>query len=477
MRTPFKHQEKARDFLREKQKAILADCMGLGKTYSAILAANTVHLDKVIVCPASLKENWAREIVAAGVTDTVNIYDGGKAYTYQDGGDIVWSIINYDILERHIDNLRAKVGIYDEAHYIKNKGTKRTKTALRLAKQLEHLYLLTGTPIMNRPEELFTLLEAIDHELGQSWWKFVHRYCDAQEIVFYKNMLDSRGRVITDKYGKPVKRKMQFLKTTGASNLNELSLKLMPVYLRRTKDELGDKIPAKIVDTVSVQLSDEYRKKYNDAWENYIDYLESDPKVSQRKMVNAQMARHLIELGKLKQLASTGKIDRMVEDISEIVEQGEKVLVFSGYNDTISALQRKLQAKKIKSVTLTGSDDMRSRTASVDAIQEGDTPVFIGNIQAAGVGLTLTAANTVLFADMAWTPAQNAQAEDRAHRIGQHKQVNVHYYLAENTVDQDIADLLEVKQKVIDEILEGGEATGGDITADLVRKIVAKNKG
>lgn len=467
----FNHQVTGVEFLRKAKKAILADAMGLGKTRQAIVAADQELGDKVVVCPASLKENWAREIRQAGVEDTIEIIDGANRYTYYESeSPYTWVIVNYDVLDRYAEDLAAcSVGIYDEAHYIKNSSTKRTKAALKLAKGLEVLYLLTGTPVLNRPEELFTLLKAIEHPLGRSWYSYVLRYCNGHKREFRRKVLLPNGRY---EY-----KLVQFLDTGGASNLDELAVKIAPAYLRRTKDELGDKLPAKIVDTIKVELPDEYKAKYATAWQTYMDYLENDPDgVDMRKLVNAQMTRHLIELGKLKQIASQGKIDRVVADVVDIVEQGEKVLIFTQYTETVRLLKEKLQAKKIKSVSLTGADDMNQRQKAVDEIQNGATQVFIGNIQAAGVGLTLTAANTVLFTDMAWTPALNQQAEDRAHRIGQHKQVNVHYYLAKDTVDQDIAELLGVKQEIIDKILSGQAGSSRDITADLVRKIVEKQR-
>lgn len=474
----FEHQVIGINFLRKAKKGLLCDVPGLGKTYQAILAAAREPGNKVVVCPASLKENWAREIIAAGQTDTIKIVDGGKSYTYYEGDTgTEWLVINYDVLDRHLPSLEGySIGIYDEAHYIKSKTTKRTKAALELAKRLQVLYLLTGTPILNRPEELFTLLEAIGHPLGKNWHSYVYRYCAAEKITFYKKVLDARGRIMYDAYGKPLTRKYQFLKTTGASNLPELADRIKDSYLRRTKDELGDRLPAKIVDTVEVELAPEYRKRYSQAWDTYIEYLENDPDgINHKKMQNVQMTRHLIELGKLKQIASQGKLDRVVEDVEAIVEQGEKVLIFTQYTETVRLLKEKLKAKKIKTVSLTGSDDMRARTKAVDDIQLGDTPVFIGNIKAAGVGLTLTAANTVLMADMEWTPALNEQAEDRAHRIGQHKQVNVHYYIAKDTVDEDIADLLEVKRKIIAEILSGQGGNNKDITAAMIKRMVEKS--
>lgn len=465
----FEHQVEGIRFLNIAKKAILADDMGLGKTRQAILAAANEVGDILVVCPASLKENWAREIRGQDIEDTIEIIDGGKRYTYYDGGTRVWTIVNYDVLERYVEDLKQPIGIYDEAHYVKNLRTNRTKAALKIAKRQEIVYLLTGTPVLNRPEELFSLLQAIDHKLGKSWYSYVLRYCNGHYREFRKRVQLPNGAWEV--------KNIKFLDTGGASNLDELAVKISDSYLRRTKAELGDKLPAKIVDTVKVELAPADRQKYNTVWDTYIQYLENDPDgVDERKMINAQMTRHLIELGKLKQVVSLGKLDRIVNDVADIVEQGEKVLVFTQYTETVRQLKEKLQAKKIKSVSLTGSDDMQARTKAVDEIQKGSTQVFIGNIKAAGVGLTLTAANTVLFADMEWTPALNQQAEDRAHRIGQPKQVNIHYYIAEKTVDEDIAELLGVKQQIINKILSGQSGDSKDITADLIRKILAKNK-
>lgn len=470
----FKHQEEGIEFLTLAKKAILADAMGLGKTRQAIIAAGKTGKSVLVVCPASLKENWAREIRAAEEPGDITIADGNKVYGYyEDDGEYqkTWLIMNYDILDRYDAEAFSTYGvvIFDEAHYIKNPRTKRTKAALKIVDTMEYVYLLTGTPVLNRPEELFTLLKAIGHQLGKSWYRYVMRYCNATKREFW--------RWATLPNGARERKLVSFLDTNGASNLDELAVKISDSYLRRTKDELGDKLPAKIIDTIKVDLNNEYRDKYQSAWQVYMDYLENDPDgANMEKIVNAQMTRHLIELGKLKQVASLSKLDRIAEDIIDIVEQGEKVLVFSQYTQTVEQLKARLVAKKIKVVTLTGSDDMSARQKAVDAIQEGDATVFIGNIQAAGVGLTLTAANTVLFADMAWTPALNEQAEDRAHRIGQHKQVNVHYYIAKNTVDEDIAELLGVKREIIAKILSGQEGSSKDITADLIKRIVEKNR-
>lgn len=445
--------------------------MGLGKSFQAIVAAAEEPGDVVIVCPASLKENWAREIRKADIEGTIKIVNGGETYNYYESEGKTWLIINYDVLDRYVDAIIGTYtnGIYDEAHYIKNQRTKRTKAALKLAKALDVLYLLTGTPVANRPVDLYTLLAAIDHPLGKSWYGFVMKYCGGHMREFWRKVQLPNGQY--------ERRKMKFLETGGATNLGELATKIADSYLRRDKSQLGDKLPAKIVDTIKVELPKEYREKYVTAWDTYLEYIENDPDgVDEQSLINKVLARHLIELGKLKQVASLGKLDRVVDDITEIVEAEEKVLVFTQYTETVRQLQEKLLAKKIKSVSLTGSDDMAARTKAVDEIQEGSTPVFIGNIKAAGVGITLTAANTVLFTDMEWTPAMQEQAEDRAHRIGQHKQVNVHYYIAKDTVDQDIADLLGVKAKIIEKVLAGKETGKVHSTGKMVAEIVARNR-
>ncbi len=483
MRTPLDHQVEGIEFLKTHQRAILGDEPGLGKSYQSAQSAYDLTNGGVVICPASIKVNWAREILAVDDDAHIVILDGSKLHEYHQGEGSQWLIVNYDILDRNdikkkVRWLNGRAMILDEAHYIKNKTNKRTKAALELVEDSEYVFLLTGTPVTNRPEELFTLLQAIKHPVAltdNAWFRYVHRYCAAEKVVFYRTEKDENGRIIFDQYGKPKKRKYQFLDTSGASNLDELRQLMAPYYLRRKKEILGDKLPAKIIENIEIDLTKEWREEYSTVWDDYLEYLRSDlDGVDVRKIRNAQMAQHIIELGKLKQVASKAKIPRVVEDVANIVEQGEKVLVFTQFTETLEQTVKELRKKKIKVVKIDGSDNTQARQKAMDAIQEGDAMVLVGNIKAAGTGINLYAASQVRFIDMEWTPALHDQAESRAHRYGQQKQVNVYYYVGKDTVDEDIIELLDKKAQIIQAILEGGEIDERDITKDAIKRIVEK---
>lgn len=468
MRAPFKHQLEGIEFLKQKRKAILADQMGLGKTMQAIIAAGNAGNKTLVLCPASLKTNWAREIIEVNDHANIVIVNGSKALDHNVSAisNKKWLILNYDIAHKEenrklISEFKPDTVILDEAHYIKSPKTKRTKATLDMVKSAANVYLLTGTPILNRPEELFTLLKAINHPLGQDWYKFVFRFCGA----FWRET--SRAR---------------FLDTGGATNLLELQTKIKDSYLRRTKDILGTDLPEKIITNLQVEISAADWKKYSEAWDAYLDYLRTNPVVFEdmndrerlEKMENIMLARHLIELNKLKQVTSLAKIDRIVEDAENIVEQGEKIIIFTQYTETLRRIREEFSKRKIIAVTLSGEDDARSRQLSIDAFQNNpNVKIFIGNIKAAGVGITLTQASTVIFADTEWTPALHEQAEDRAHRIGQKKLVNIYYYIAKNTIEEEIIDLLGKKNQIINSILDGSKKRVQqiNIASQLIKKL------
>lgn len=480
MRTLFKHQTEGKEFLKAKRHAILADEMGLGKSFTTIAATLELSNGGVVVCPASLKTNWAREIMIADPKATIRIADAGTSYEYHNDEGSTWYIVNYDVLDR--ERIQTEIAAYmpttlilDEAHYIKSNSTNRTKAALALAGQALNVFLLTGTPILNRPMELYTLLLAIRHSTvlnkdGEpNWYGFARKYCGAFYREFWRTVQDPK----TKRY---VKKQIKFLDTSGASNLDDLAEKLKDAYLRREKKILGDMLPAKIIDNQIVEIAPEYRKAYESAWQDYLTYLQNIPKGEEEKnLVNIEMARHIIELNKLKQVASQGKIPHVIEAAAEAIESGEKVIIFTQYRDTLAKLVEACKARKIRGVKLSGDDTGESRQKAVDYFQNDDTvKVFIANIKAGGVGITLTAASTVLFADMEWTPALHSQAEDRAHRIGQHKLVNIHYFIAKDTVDEDVVELLGKKQQVITRILEGEAGNNKDITKDAIKRIVER---
>ncbi len=460
----FDHQVEGIQFLIDKGHAIMAHEMGLGKTKMAVIAAGEVGEETtLVVCPASLKINWEREIHMVYPEDVVAIVQGGK-YEPINAANAGWIVVNYDVLGKNEWILElAKNGcigtlIIDEAHYIKDTKAIRTKALLAITEHAKRVYLLTGTPVMNRPIELFALLRAVKHPLAYKDDEavstlrkaFGKRYCGA-----YFHRLGFTGRGFWDE--------------SGATRLPELREMTRDVFLRRTKAEVLD-LPEKIVSVVNCELGPEWKGKYDRAWDEYLTWLAAHPD-EKKDIGNIMSAQALIELGKLKQVCSQAKILRICDDIENAIEQDQKVIVFTQFTATVERIQATLLSKKIKSVTLTGATQMDDRQHAVDAFQnDPEFKVFIANIKAGGIGLTLTAASIVMFADMEWSPTIHAQAEDRAHRIGQTGTVNVYYYIAEGTIEEDIIDILTSKQETIG-ILTDGETTIRAFMDRLIDKI------
>lgn len=456
----FEHQKTGIEFLKKAKKAILADSMGLGKTRQAIVAAKETTGGAVVVCPASLKINWQREINLIYPTDKVIIVQGSKL-PMLNADD--WIIINYDILKKqpwlYQELNRLGTLILDEAHYIKGKSL-RAKATIDLALVAQQIYCLTGTPIMNRPIELYNLLVVIGHHLGKVRSAYAKRYCGAFKRSFFH---------------KGLKRMLYFTDESGATNLDELRKSIDAVFLRRKKEEVLD-LPERIITIEEVKMNSESKKEYKEAWNVYLEFLK-EAALSEQQMDNILMARHLVEIQKLKQICSQAKTEAMARDIENAVESDEKVIVFSQYTETINLLSAEMMGKGISYETLTGQDNMEERQSAVDKFQKDpETKVFIANIKAGGVGITLTAASIVMFADMDWSPEVHNQAIDRAHRIGQNKMVNAYFYICPDTIEDDIIQILNDKKGVLDKLVEGSADTvkTQSTQAEFLRRISQK---
>ncbi len=461
----FQHQKEGIEFLIEKEKAILADSMGLGKSKQAILAAGrSCSSGILIVCPASLKINWKREIEIEYPEDTIAVISGGdEEKAQEESKNAAWIIINYDILGKHewlkgaVKDEMIEVVIFDEAHYIKDTKAIRTKAALAIAADADKVYCLTGTLMMNRPIELFPILRAIKHPLAYREDKpisatkrdYGKRYCNA---FFHK--IGWRGG---------------FWDETGAARIPELREMTKGSILRRTKEEVLD-LPEKLISVVPMALNEEWQARYNSEWDMYLKWVAEHPEG--KNIGNILDAQAMIKLGKLKQVCSQAKVKQIVEDVANSVEQGEKVIVFSQFTETINQISELIQKRDIGTVVLTGQNDMDERQVSVDKFQnDPETKVFVANMKAAGVGLNLTAASIVIFADMDWSPEIHNQAMDRAHRIGQKGTVNVYFYVMENTIEEDIIDILQRKQEAI------GTLTGGETTIQAFMTLIIDRVG
>ena len=472
----FQHQKEGIEFLKKTPKAILADEMGLGKSRQAIMAAReSTKGTAIIICPASLKINWEREIKMVYPGESVDVLTSGPEREIEKSD---WVVVNYDMLPKYKEQILVMVAtgqlqaaIVDEAHYIKGKKTIRAQVTLEIVENIERVYLLTGTPIMNRPIELFNLLKAVKHPISKARTVYAKRYCGA----YLKTVIRRGGRIL------------RFMDESGATRLPELREMIKPVFLRRMKKDVLD-LPEKIISIRVNDIGAEWKRAYDTAWERYVDWVANHPQEG-KNIENILTAQHLVELSKLKQVCSQAKVSQIVEDIQEAVDQEEKVIIFSQFTESIrmiaeAASQIKYDTgkqdqwgkpvmKNIGVVTLTGADKMDARQESVDRFErDPETKVFVLNIKAGGVGLNLTAGSIVMFADMDWSPEVHNQAEDRAHRIGQEGTVNVYYYVLKDTIEEDIVDVLGRKKEVIRSVMQGSKLEG--IEASMAKEFMER---
>ena len=436
----YPHQADGVAFLLSKKRAILADDMGLGKTRQAIVAMEAGQPDGsiLVVCPASLKLNWKREILMVDESATVEVLGIDKGTENSPR----WVIVNYDLLGKYAERLHAAdwAGvILDEAHFIKN-ASQRTSHCLKLlGVQAEarapvigpnYVFLLTGTPMTNRPKDLFNLFRCVGHPASRSFLSFAKRFCDA-----YRN---DYGWV-----------------TTGASNLDELNLLMKEVSIRRLKDEVLD-LPPKVRSWVPVDIRSS--KAALNAIDSFLQwYSASDPS-------KPNDTEFLARLTKVRTALHKAKFNAVSERIKDVIASGEKAVVFTCFNDGIERHKKKLGDL---AVTITGSDTSKQRMDAVDRFQSDPiVRVALCNIVAGGVGITLTAGTHVIFQDIDWVPANHAQAEDRCYRLGQEHRVTVEYFHADGTLDEYIATLLQGKMKLIAAV-EADEIPDQSILAEI----------
>ena len=437
-RPPFDHQKVAVTKLVSNKKYILADDMGLGKTGSAIMAAITCKAKKIlIICPASLKLNWKREIEFYS-DEPVGIVEGKK---WQDGKYV---IINYDILKNfhkipkgrkdhsHVLKQGFDLVIIDEAHYVSNGKAKRTKLVNHLTTKIDRLWLLSGTPMTSRPMNYYNLLKLVGSRVAENWIHFVRRYCDGKQIF--------RGY-----------RKIWL--TYGATNLDELRDKTQNKVLRRLKEDVLD-LPDKIITPIQMNLTS---REYKHEMGEYQDWKRDN----KTKGLSIQLAK----LMKVRQIIAMEKVKETEQLIEQAINQDKKVIVFTNFTKPLLAIHEKY---KNNSVILNGAMKKEARQQSVDRFQNDDNiKVFIGNIKAAGVGITLTAAEVVIFNDLSFVPSDMSQAEDRAFRIGQKKSVSCIYPIYENTIEQKIFNIVNNKKSVIDTVM-GDNIKEEDIMSQIL---------
>jgi hypothetical protein len=417
-------------------------CIVTHNTTSTIIAALETGAKKVlIICPATLKINWKREI--ENYSDrSIYIAEGKNFSTEHD-----FVIANYDIIKNFHDpkkkddslilSSKFDLVIIDECHMIKNPQAQRTKLINDIVKNIDRLWLLSGTPMTSRPMDYFNLLSLVDSPVAKNWLAYAVRYCAG-----FQFKVGSR----------------KIWNVQGASNLEELRDRTSGLTLRRLKENVLD-LPDKIITPVYLRLKS---KMYEEVMGEYYNWYEKNPEES--KSLTVQFSK----LTKVRQIIADEKISQTIEIAENIIEQGKKVIIFCNFTDSLNKITEHFGKEAVK---LDGSMSKVERQFSVDQFQENEkVKVFVGNIKAAGVGITLTAGEAVIFNDLSFLPSDMAQAEDRAYRYGQKCNVLVYYPIFDNTIEAIIYDIVNEKKKNISIVMGDNQSTT-DAAEEILKRI------
>ncbi|MEQ3162087.1 DEAD/DEAH box helicase [Parabacteroides goldsteinii] len=434
---PYQLQGIARGL--QLKRFINGDDMGLGKTLEAIATINKANaFPCLVICPNVVKINWQREWAkftdkkAMVLTDSVR---ESWPFFWQTGMNQVF-IVNYESLRKYFVrritksekwtlkdvefhqtiNLFKSV-IIDESHKVKSTSTQQSKFCKGIASGKEYIILLTGTPVVNKPNDLVCQLGIMDRMIDFGGWKyFMSRYCSGPN---------------------------------GASNLKELNFMLWKnCFFRREKSKVLTQLPDKVRQVMSCDITN--RKEYQDAERDLIDYLKRYKEADDEKIQKSLKGEVMVRIGILKDITARGKLKEVIDFVKDFRENGKKIILFCNLHEIVD----RLLAAFPSAVCVTGRQNMEEKQASVDAFQKNPkTDVIICSIKAASAGITLTAASDVAFIELPWTYADCDQAESRAHRIGQKDSVNCYYLLGRQTIDQKLYRIIEAKKHISNAVL------------------------
>lgn len=455
-------------FLIEKFKgrALLADEMGLGKTIQAIAytARHPEFKHITVVCPNYLKTNWKNEFyMLTGQTAEI-----ATANYFPEGSRIV--IINYDIVSKFKKQLikqKSDLLIIDEAHFIKNKKTIRTKAVKSIAIHSPKILALTGTPIENKPSDIYVVMKILNEFLFPNEWSFLHTYCGPKNNGFG----------------------WQF---NGATNTDKLhSILVENIMIRRLKKDVLQELPDKQYTRLLFEINN--RDEYNEVLHDFVAYVKNKVEIDYHKKLSEYFNSGLIEFNKnklkelqekagekalpiaqievLKQLSTKGKLKGIIEWVENFFESKGKLVLFCDHIFVIDALMAYFSKIAVK---VDGRCKLEERDVAVQAFQTNKkVKLFIGN-SAAQTGLTLTAASDIGIIEFPWNPAVLSQRIDRIHRIGQKNAVNVYYFLGEDTIDVDILILLGEKESIAKSIIDGDTTIQDFNMVDRLIEIISK---
>lgn len=454
---PFPYQKQGIAYALQKKRCFFGDQPGLGKTLQAIGTAFIAKAWPVLViCPASLKINWQREWKKFTGKEAIILDDRNKNnwYRYYEMECCDVFITNYESLKKffvedfangvtRFIRLKPEASLFrcviiDESHRCKSSKTQQSKICYKICQGKEYRFLLTGTPSINGPKDLIEQLKIM-------------------------------GRL--DDFGGYKSFEQNFLQgPREASNLEMLNWRLWNTcFFRREKAKVLSQLPDKMRQVVNMDITN--RKEYQDAERDLLGYLSSYEQADDEKLRRAERGKMMVQMQKLRQIAARGKIAAAIEFIQDIMDSGEKLIVFAFLKEVVQAIKDVFPG----SVTIIGDNTGQERQDAVDRFQnDPKCQLIICNYKSAGVGLTLTASSRVAFIEFPWTFADCEQAEDRAHRIGQKDSVNCYYFLGKNTIDEDSWDIIQRKKDIANDVTGTDDQVPEKAVDAIVLKYSAK---
>ncbi len=428
----YEFQKIAVEFLMfNNGRGMLAYDVGLGKTLiSLTFVVNANKKKTLIISPASVKYAWQNEANKWTKLKSF-VINSNKSFDINDYQKNDLIILNYDILKKYFDllnSLHFDCLILDESSYVKNPKAIRSKLTKKISQNINSVILLTATPILAKPIELYQQLNIIDPDVWNNYYSYAKRYAAMWQAPWGMDV-------------------------SGASNIPELKKRINKYIFRKRKQEVLKELPDKNFIDIPIELNKEIKEKYKLLENSFIDYLREIKRKNNDEIRKSMQAQALVKLGELRQLTSLAKINQAKEIIQNIIDANEKIVVFSVYQQPLINLQ---SIFKKESVILTGSISINKRQMAIDKFQNDDKiKVFLGGMLSANVGITLTAASNILFIDMDWTPSNMYQAIGRLDRIGQKaNKINIFQLIALNTIDQRVVEILKKKQNLINFLIE-----------------------
>jgi len=438
--TPRDYQLECLGFALEKGNVLIGDDVGLGKTFESILYTEVKNMFPcLVVTPASVKQQWKEkwEEITKGKRKVGTIKSSPKK-SDPNNWDSDVCIINYDILGKkqgrgatlkfqELKKTKWKTIIFDEAHFLKNKGSIRARASKMLTNRDDVvLQMLTGTAIMSRPVEIWNLLKILktDELIADDWYQFIRRYCGGYKGKF--------GWV-----------------TDGATNTIELNRKLREsFYIRREKRDVLKEMPKVTKQVLNVPISN--KRDIQKATTNFIEYVKEAK--GEEAAEKAMEAEHLVALGMLRKLSIEGKLKAIEQYLRDWKESGVKLLVFGLHREQLDYL-----SEKFKCSLIAGGMSAERKREIVLQWQQDDNVFLFGNMESAGTGVDglQDVCSNMLITELPWRPSDLVQAIGRLDRSGQSDATTVSFMLSEETIDQEMWSMLEDKEAVAEAVNKG----------------------